>query len=1059
MDESPAEAPAAGLPSERRPVTILFADLVGFSTLAEHMDPEELRGLITDTFAELTAEVEKREGTVEKFIGDAVMAVFGVPQTHEDDPRRAVETALAMLEAVKQRSEKTPTPLELRIGINSGLVVSGTVGDGTQPGIMGDAVNVAARLQQAADPGEIVVSDSVWKRVRDGYEAQAMGSLEVKGRDQAVQGHRVVRPREPTARRQAPFVGRQEELALLDLLWSNAAKGNTHVVSVVGEPGVGKSRLLTQLAPRPGSLEVRITCGSERAFGPFLDLIERTLGGMPSDMEDLHRKAAAIGVDEETARLLSAFLGLGDAPPVVRMADEQQKRQVFAGVWQFLLAARGDRPALIVLDDVHWADLSSLELLGFLLERLGGIPLMFVLAYRPGFERVEQATLRASHTGIRLEPLSAEESVQLARGFLGVGELPSDLERIVATRAEGNPFFIEELLQALIELGSLAILDGKAVLARVDVDIPDSVQGTILARADRLGPAERAVLQRAAVLGRNFSTELIQALADAEDVVSALEELARSQLIVSQGPGHWTFKHALIQEVVYDTLLLRQRKEIHRKVAEALEARAGDDPAPLEVLAEHYAKAEVSEKARQYALAAGDLARDRMGFVEARARYETAFRLWGEGDEPGRLELLTKLGWARFLGGDVGGARTAYVEAEAGWRAIGDVVRAGGALATLGRILWNTGEGERASQALKRAIEVLEPGGPSPELLQAHVWLSTQRMLLGQTDDSVTLATRGLEIEEVLHLDGPRSQLLNNLGVCLSQRGDPAALDRLREARELAERSGDAEARGRIYTNLPSVLAVFSRHREAVELCERGREAMRQLGAPSFEQFIAANEASSLMEMGRYEDAEALSREALDQLRVIGSVPGIVNSGMTLADSMSRRGRYEDAARLADDVVPLARGLGGAEFLSIALATQARLEQARGNLASARQAIAEAAEEVMATPSVAHVFVVLAPAARLLPEERTRELLDRVKPVAVDPSFQAIVAEAEAILASDRDLFARAADLYASLELPYQEARCRLEAGELDRAREIIDRYGLQDGPLGARLRELEARG
>jgi adenylate cyclase len=1059
MDEAVAEAPPAGLPSERRPVTILFADLVGFSTLAEHMDPEELRALMTDTFAELTAEVEKRDGVVEKFIGDAVMAVFGVPQAHEDDPRRAVEAALAMLEVVRQRSEKTPAPLQLRIGVNSGLVVSGTVGDGTQAGIMGDAVNVAARLQQAADPDELVVSDSVWRRVRDGYDAQAMGPLEVKGRDQGVAAHRVIGPREPTVRRQAPFVGRRDELSLLELLWSSAIKGNTHVVSLVGEPGVGKSRLLSELRQRDGTLDVRINCGSERAYGPFLELMERLMGGMPSDMGDLERRAADLGVDQETARLLAAFLGLGDAPPVVRMADEQLKRQVFAGIWQFILAAQGDRPALIVLDDVHWADLSSLDLLGFLLERLGGIPLVMVLAYRPGFEQVERATLRASHTAIRLEPLSSEESVQLARGFLGVDQMPEDLERLVASRAEGNPFFIEELLQALVELGTLAVVDGHAVLAKVEVEIPDTVQGTILARVDRLDPRERSLLQLGAVLGRSFSTESISAVLDEADVGSSLEALARAQLLVGQGPGQWAFKHALIQEVVYDTLLLRQRKELHAKVAQVLEARAGEDPGYLEVLAEHYARADVPDKARGFALLAGDLASERMGFVEAKERYETALRLWGEGDEEGRLELLQKLGWARLMGGDPGGSRTALIEAEAGWRSRGDLRRAGGALATMGRLHWIMGEGHRGGEVLEQAIGLLEPEGKSPELVQAFVWTSSLHMLQGQTDRSIAFAERGLAMEEGLGMDGARSQLLNNIGVCRCMLGDSEGLAVLQEAQELAERSGDAEAIGRAYSNLAATLAMFQRHRESAAVSRRGQEVSRRLGSPGFEIFHAGNEAQSLAELGRYEDAEALAREALSKAREMKMPPAICNNAAPLVMALLARGRYGEARELMDEVMPLARGLGGNEFLSLGLLLEANLEWARGNLNAGRQAISEAADMVLETPTIWHVAVILSTAARLLPRERVENLLDRVRPAAKDPAYEVMVAEAEGILSGDATRFKRAAEIYASLEMPYAEARCRLEAGEIDRAREIIDRYGLQDGPLGSRLRELEARG
>jgi adenylate cyclase len=910
-------------------------------------------------------------------------------------------------------------------------------------------------LQQAADPGEVMVSASVWRRIRDRYEAEHVGPLEVKGREQKVDAYRIVGPRQADARRLAPFVGRSEEFSLLELLWSSAAKGNTHVVSLVGEPGVGKSRLLSEFMPRRDALDVRVACSGERAFGPFLELIERILGGRPETLDDLAAATTAMGVEDEVVPLLGALLGMVGAPPVVQMADEQRKRQVFAGVWQFLTAAPGDRPSFIVLDDVHWADRSSLDLLGFLLERVGGSRLMLVLAYRPGFDQVDRVTFRASHTAIRLEPLSPEESVAMARGFLGVEELPPDLQRLVATRAEGNPFFVEELLQALLELGSLAVVDGTAVLAKLEMEVPDTVQGTILARMDRLAPRERSLLQHAAVIGRTFSTGLIEAVIDEGDLGTSLEELVRSQLLVAQGPDQWTFKHALIQEVTYDTLLLRQRRELHAKVAQALESQAGDDPAFLELLAEHYARAEATEKARRYALAAGDLAGERMGFVEARARYETALRLWGEGDERGKLELLEKLGWARLMGGDVGGARTALVEAEAGWRGLGELQRAGATLTALGRAVWIGGDGERARETVERSIQLLEPGGPSPHLARAYVQASTLNMLLGRMDEGIEYATQGLPIAEALGLDGSRSQLLNTLGVCLASVGDPSGIDRLREALPLAEASGEAEAIGRAYTNLPSMLSNYGFHAEAVELDERGREVARRLGAPGFEQFIGANEASTLMMLGRYEDAEALGKEFRDRARAMGAAPGIVNAGSTLALVATRRGRFDEARRTLDETLPLARGLGGTEFLVLALADEAELEVARGNLATAKQSLAQAVDLVLDTPSAIHVGAVLVLAAKL-GNDHTGELLDRVQPHAdAAPLLRANVLEAEAIRDQDAAKFADAADVYASLDMPYEEAQAAMEAGQLDRADAIIKKFGLENGPLGARFHEL----
>jgi adenylate cyclase len=1037
---------------ERRRVTVLFADLVGFSTLAEHLDPEALRTLMTGTFSELTEEVEAREGFVEKFIGDAVMAIFGAPVTHEDDPARAVEAALGMLEVVRGRSEGAPSPLQLRIGINSGLVVAGAVGDGSQTGVMGDAVNVAARLQQSAEPGEILLAASTWRRVRDRFDAEPIGSLEVKGKTQPVVAYRLAGRREQHVREQAPFVGRSEELALLELLWSSVRKGNTHVVSVVGEPGVGKSRLLAELRPEGSERDVRVACGGERAFGPFLDVVEAILGGTPKDVDDLKERAARLGVEEEDVALLGAFLGLGDAPPAVRMADEQRKQQVFAGVWKFLLAVSLESPTFIAVEDAHWADESSREVLEFLLERLSGAPLMLVLSYRPGFEQIERAELRASHTAVRLEPLSPEESVELARGFLGVVELPADLERLVAARAEGNPFFIEELLQALLELGSLAVVDGIAVLAKVEVEIPDTVQGTILARVDRLEPRTRSVLQHAAVLGRGSTTELLEAVVGDGPVSDELARLARAQLVVTPAPGQWSFKHALIQEVTYETLLLRHRRELHEKVAQALEQRAGDDPSLLEALAEHYAKAEAPEKARQYALAAGDLASERMGVAEAQQHYETALRLWGAGDEEGRLEVLMKIGRSGVLSGDFTTARTALIEAEEGWRELGDHQRAGGALALLARVHWSAGDSKRAFQTVERAIASLEEIGTSAELVEAYTWAASGHMLSGNNVEGSEFAQRGLVLADELGLREPRAQLLNTLGCCEVGAGNPQGTQRIAEALELALELGSAWGISRAYNNLVSMLVDVGEHRRAVATAEDGREATRRLGSAGFEWFIAGNQAAALVFLGELEEAEALSRQILDEQRAALGPPGVINAGGPRAVALTRLGRYQEARAQLDELLPLARGIGGSEFLARVLYEEAELELARGNEAAARQAVREATEIALANPSRTPALLLLPTASRLLSAEEVEPLLERVRELSSWPLFDALRAEATGLLGDDREHLREAAALYLSIEMPYEAARCLLDAGDVEQARELVERHRFAEGPLGDRL-------
>ncbi len=906
---------------------------------------------------------------------------------------------------------------------------------------MGDAVNVAARLQQGAGEDEILLTASTWRRIRASFEFEPAGMLAVKGRGQPVETYRLLGRGEPGIRQRAPFVGRKEELALLDLLWSSARKGNTHIASVVGEPGVGKSRLVAELRPAGDPLDVRIACGAERAFGPFVELIQRILGRTPTNVDELCARAAELGVEREHALLVGSFFGFGEAPPVVRMADEQRWQQVYAAFWQFLVDVCRTRPAFIVLDDVHWADESSRTLLDFLLERLAGVPLMLVLSYRPGFERIERAELRASHTLVRLESLTPDESVELARGYLGVRELPDDLERLVAERAEGNPFFIEELLQALEDLGSLAVVDGAALLAKVDVDIPDTVQGTILARVDRLDPDARTALQHAAVLGRSFGAGLLADVSGNGGVAQALDELARAQLVVMTSPGEWAFKHALIQEVTYDTLLLRQRRELHRAAAEALERRAGDDSSVLGDLAEHYALAELPERARAYAVAAGDLAMERNGYGEAVRRYETALRLWGEGADDERLDMLVKLGRAAQIAGELATSRTALIEAADGFEARGEPVRAGGALAVLGRTHWIAGEGARAGEVLERAIELLGKH-PTPELVQAYNWAATGRMFEGRYVEGRELATRGLALAEQLELLALRSHLLNSMGVCTVGLGDTGGIAMVEEALALALESGEPDAIGRGYTNLSDSLVKTGRLRESVDVAEAGRAATRALGAPLIEWFIAANEASALVLLGRYEETDALTSEILEGTQAILGAPGVVNAGMTRIMLLTRQGEHGDARRVADDVLPIARGIGGSEFFGQFLTIEAELERARGNAAAARQALREAVALAVDEDS-SHLLPMLLAATQLLSSGEVADLLDRARLLPSTPLSDAYRLEAEAALAADASRLLEAAKLYREVEMPFEEARCLAASGDEAGAAAIHVRLGI----------------
>ncbi len=408
------------------------------------------------------------------------------------------------------------------------------------------------------------------------------------------------------------------------------------------------------------------------------------------------------------------------------------------------------------------------------------------------------------------------------------------------------------------------------------------------------------------------------------------------------------------------------------------------------------------------------------------------------------------------MSGDQAAARTALLEAADGWRELGEVRREGEALAGLGRSFWVAGDSERSAATLEQAIAVLEEDEPSPALVQAYSWASTGHMLSGRHGEAIELATKGLVLAERLGLDDLRSHLLNTLGVSRASTGHADGIELVREALELALETGDPEAIGRAHTNYAEMLWDAGHLEEALEVARESRRKDRELGAVQFDAFHAGNEAGILIDLGRLDEADALTAEVLGEEHPGSSGVAAGNAAIQRLKLLIRRGRYDEARALLDEMGPLIRRMGGPEYLGASLALEAELEVARGNVAAARQAAKDARSYLITAPSQVEWLSFLEIGVQLLPRDEVIEMLDSLGEVGAEVGPRAGLAEVRATLEGDAVGARRAADLYREAKMPYQEARCRVAAGELERARELVERFGFSDGPVGSALSSAE---
>ncbi|HEY7281093.1 MAG TPA: AAA family ATPase, partial [Actinomycetota bacterium] len=678
---------------ERRVVTALFADLVGSTPLGERLDPEEVRLIVGEALARIVRRVEAYGGTVKDLAGDGVLALFGAPTAHEDDTERAVRTGLAVAEEIGEYGEDVARgwgvePLRVRVGVATGPVVVGEIGAGNRVeyGATGDAVNIAARLQGAADPGGVLVADSARRLVEPLFEWGDERELDLKGKDEPVAASPVLGAQEEGAKvrglegTQVRMVGRQPELDLVREAVDQVLAGAGAILFVTGEPGIGKSRLLAEThdlatglpSERPVTwLEGRcVSYGETLPYWPFRDLLRRWLGGSADDPEirvriSLQRSVEKVFGDraKEVAPYLAAVLGLTPDPEaearLATLSPEALQYRTFEVVHHLIEKMAKDGPVVVALEDLHWADATSLQLVQRLMPLSESSAVLFVVTLRP--ERDHPAwsvresalwTLPHRARDLALEALSGRADLELLHALVGEDVLPENLERRVVAGAEGNPFFLEELVRSLVDAGALTRDESTPSGWRFDhevaVEVPASVEKVLLARIDRLSPSCHRVLTAASVLGRQFGQPVLQAVLAAEgepegDVEPALAELQRLDLLRLERrwpQPEFRFKHVLIQETAYRTLVGAERRRLHRRAAEWLEEESSGESRSYGVLAHHWLAAEDEDKAVRYLTVAADRARQEYALDEAIAQYRELLPLMERRGERSEMAVV-----------------------------------------------------------------------------------------------------------------------------------------------------------------------------------------------------------------------------------------------------------------------------------------------------------------------------------------------------------------------------------------------------------------------------------
>jgi class 3 adenylate cyclase/tetratricopeptide (TPR) repeat protein len=850
---------------ERKVVTVLFADLVGFTSRAERMDPEEVRSLLRPYHARLRDELERFGGTVEKFIGDAVMAVFGAPVAHEDDAERAVRAALAIRDWILDEQVE----LQLRIGVNTGqaLVSLGARPEEGEGMVAGDVVNTAARLQSNAPVNGILVGETTCRATRDAIDYRPAEPVQAKGKADPVEAWEALQARgrvgvDISTRVRTPLVGRRRELdSLLDAFERTWGERSVQLVTLVGEPGIGKSRLVYELF---GAVERHpelvfwrqgrsLPYGEGVSFWALGEMVKAHTGILETDgEEEADRKlrasvmATVPAADVEwTVAQLRPLAGIEDTG-----ARSDNQDEAFAAWRGFLEGVADQRPLILVFEDLHWADDGVLDFVDHLVDWATRVPLLVVATARPELlsRRSGWGGGKANALTLSLAPLSGDETAELVHALLERAAIPADLQATLLERAGGNPLYAEEFVRLLDERSD-------------DASLPETVQGIIAARLDVLDRDEKELLQDAAVLGRVF---WIGGLGrERHHAEAALHRLERREFVHRErrssvaNETEYAFRHALVREVAYEQIPRAQRGDKHRRVADWLET-LGRTEDRAELLAHHYIAvlkysepdAELSTRAARSLGEAGDRAWALNGFPAAADFYRRALEI---SPDTKRGHLLFGLGSALSALADPAAAERLIEASDVLVRA-GDMETAAEAECVLAQMAFDTGDARGVTRHVDRAVELVRDRPPSAAHARALSQAARFQMLGGEWSEAVESGEEAVRMATELGLDAIRADALATVGTARADLGDSRGEGELETAIELAEQANAPQALFRALNNL-SWRYTATDMRRAYEFTKRQYEMARRYGHVRQTWWARTQLVGTALETGRWDEA------------------------------------------------------------------------------------------------------------------------------------------------------------------------------------------------------------